>query len=263
MTKPHIAVRVARRLQHYAYEVIDRILPPQPSSRRLADAADYWTDNTAADWESNSHWRGGLDEGDWARLGTVHLQMFQAFAKALGVSPNPKAMIDWGCGGGANAVAFAPHVGRLVVADVSAQSVAESIRQVAAVCDTPTVGIEIDITSPATAAVGLEDQCDLFLCVYVLELAPSQHDALEIVNIAERLLVSGGVALIQIKYHTASRWTRGRQRQYRRNLANMTTFEIDEFWTAATACGLTTKLVTLIPENNLDSRYAYYALHKP
>ncbi|WP_110470386.1 class I SAM-dependent methyltransferase [Williamsia limnetica] len=263
MNEPNIEGRSARRPLQNVRQAIERILPHQSARRRLADAADYWTDDTTAAWAANSHWRGGLDIEDWTRLGTEHLEMFRTFAKALGVAPNPKLMIEWGCGGGANAVAFAPHVGRLLVADVSAPSVAETIRQVAAVCSTPVGGIEVDIASPATAAAGLEDQCDLFLCVYVLELVPSQQDAMEIIEIAERLLVSGGVALIQVKYHTTSRWTRGRRRNYHRNLANMTTFGIDEFWTAATERGLTAKLVTLVPENALDRRYAYLALQKP
>jgi hypothetical protein len=83
------------------------------------------------------------------------------------------------------------------------------------------------------------------------------------VRIAERLLVDGGIAFVQVKYHNADRNTRGHKRNYRRNLANMTTFGIDEFWLRAQECGLTPRLITLVPRNRLDSRYAYYALTKP
>ena len=37
---------------------------------------------------------------------------------------------------------------------------------------------------------------------------------------------------------------------------------IDEFWTAATSCGLRPELVTLVPKNDLDERYAYFLLTK-
>lgn len=42
----------------------------------------------------------------------------------------------------------------------------------------------------------------------------------------------------------------------------MTTFPIDEFWTQMTALGLTPEAVHLVPQNNLDHRYAYYLLRK-
>ncbi len=64
-------------------------------------------------------------------------------------------------------------------------------------------------------------------------------------------------------HHNADRRTRGHRRNYRRNLADMTTFGIDEFWLQAEECGLTPRPVSLVPRNRLDSRYAYYALTKP
>ncbi len=76
-------------------------------------------------------------------------------------------------------------------------------------------------------------------------------------------LVSGGIAFVQVKYHNADGRTRGHRRNYRRNLADMTTFGIDEFWLQAEECGLTPRPVSLGPRNRLDSRYAYYALTKP
>jgi hypothetical protein len=43
-----------------------------------------------------------------------------------------------------------------------------------------------------------------------------------------------GIAFIQVRYHTAAAWrARGHKCKYRRNLANMTTFEIDEIWLRA------------------------------
>ncbi|KWX66077.1 hypothetical protein ASJ79_06780 [Mycobacterium sp. NAZ190054] len=38
---------------------------------------------------------------------------------------------------------------------------------------------------------------------------------------------------------------------------------MEEFWNLAAECGLTPRLITLVPENRLDSRYAYYALTNP
>jgi Methyltransferase domain len=235
----------------------------QGLSRRLSDARGYWTGESGERWLSDSHWRDGLKDEAWVEVGRDHLALFGQFAKALGKPDNPGVVVEWGCGGGANAVAFAPSAEKFIAADVSAESVAECVRQINAVCDTPTEPVHIDIEHPERAAAGRDGTCDTFLCLYVLELTAGPAEALRIMRIAERLLVSGGIAFVQVKYHNADRRTRGHKRNYRRNLANMTTFGIDEFWLRAEDCGLTPQFITLVPRNRLDSRYAYYALTKP
>jgi hypothetical protein len=42
----------------------------------------------------------------------------------------------------------------------------------------------------------------------------------------------------------------------------MTTYRIDEFWTSAIKFGLRPELVTLVPRNALDERYAYFLLRR-
>ena len=86
---------------------------------------------------------------------------------------------------------------------------------------------------------------------------------LRLLRIARDLLADDGLALVQIKYSTDSWRTRSRRRRNRSfTVASITTYRIDEFWTAATTCGLRPELVTLVPKNNLDERYAYFLLTK-
>jgi hypothetical protein len=252
-----------KQLLHRVHAAAGRMGTSQGLSRRLRDARGYWTRESGERWLSDSHWRGGLDDELWLQVGNDHLELYEVFAKALGRQSNSGVVIEWGCGGGANAVAFAPTAEKFIAADVSADSVAECIRQVQAVCDTPTESLIIDIECPEQAAEDREGTCDTFLCMYVLELTAGPEEALRIIRIAERLLVNGGMAFIQVKYHNADPRTRGHTRNYRRNLANMTTFGIDEFWLQSQDCGLTPRLISLVPRNRLDSRYAYYALTKP
>jgi SAM-dependent methyltransferase len=267
MTTDSVGVRGARFVRRGIRQVslgAARLGATQNVSRRLNDARGYWTGEAGADrWLSDSHWRGGLQDDAWLEVGRDHLAIFDQFAKALDRPRNLGAVVEWGCGGGANAVAFAPRADRFIAADVSADSVAECVRQINAVCDTAVQPLVIDIGRPEQAAAGLEGVCDVFLCLYVLELTAGPDEAMRIVKIAERLLASGGVAFLQVKYHNADWRTKGHKRNYRRNLANMTTFGIDEFWTGAEQCGLTPRLITLVPRNRLDVRYAYYALTKP
>jgi hypothetical protein len=98
----------------------------------------------------------------------------------------------------------------------------------------------------------------------VIEVTTGPDEVRRILRIAERVLAPGGLAFVQMKYHTTDGRTRGRPGvRYERNLALTTTFTIDEFWSLAGECGLEPKLVTLVPKNRLDERYAYYAMVKP
>ncbi len=107
--------------------------------------------------------------------------------------------------------------------------------------------------------------CDLFLCTYVMELVPTPEYGKRIVDIAFKLLRPGGLAMIQIKYSTASAATQPRRWGYRHNAANMTTYPIDGFWELAQAAGFEPLALTLQPRQELigDERYAYDMLKRP
>jgi SAM-dependent methyltransferase len=247
--------RVRRIVEH---------IGPAPSPDQVTDDANrYWLHQEADPvWEGNSHWRSGLSEDDWLTVGREHMAIFHTFAQGLGLPARPGAVVEWGCGGGANAVAFAPDADSFLAVDVSKDSVDECLRQVAAVCDTPIEGAQVDIRHPERVVAGRENAFDTFMCLYVVEVLPSPEEAARILRIAASLLRPGGLALVQMKYHGTDWRPRRYKRNYRRYLSTMTTFGIDEFWNLATECGLTPRLVTLVPRNHLDTRYAYYALTK-
>jgi SAM-dependent methyltransferase len=184
-----------------------RVVPAQTISRRIADARNYWSATSGDAWPSDSHWRNGLGDDTWLEVGRDHLRIFQEFARGLDMQQSPGRVIEWGCGGGANAFAFAPIASTFVAADVAPESVAECVRQVRAVCETPIEPVQIDIENPERSVEGRDESCDTFLCLYVIELTAGTEEALRILRIAERLLVSGGMAFIQVKYRTADRPT--------------------------------------------------------
>lgn len=260
-TDLRIADRVVWRMRRLAA----RYLPDTASyARTRRQAAEYWGVEQGGTWHADSHWRLGLGEETWHQVGQEHLAIYRLFARALEVSNGPGVVLDWGCGGGANAVAFAPLATKYIVADLSTQTTAECLTQVRAVCDTPIEARHIDLDAPHTAAAGLESQCDTFLCFYVLEATAGPAEALSILQIAESVLKVGGMAFVQVKYHTADPLSRGRRRRSYHSLSGLTTtFAIDEFWLRAQELGLAPRLIHLVPQNRLDSRYAYFALTKP
>jgi SAM-dependent methyltransferase len=230
------------------------------SSRLVRDASRYWAAQPGNRWQNDSHWRSGskfAGQERWSAIGQQHLDLFQ---RMRGSSAAPfKRVIEWGCGGGANAVAFAPLAQEFVGVDVAADSVEESARRVAEVCSTPFVKVVADIARPEDAVSSLAGRCDVFLCLYVLELVPTQEYGLRLMRLAHELLEPGGAAFVQIKYATQSWRTRSRRRSYRTAVAGIT-YRIEDFWTAMKDIGFRPELISLVPQNDLDERYAYFLL---
>jgi len=104
---------------------------PHSSSRMVRDAARYWSGAHDDRWLNDSHWRSGsvFDGTDrWAVMGQEHLQLFHSLRRTMGEPAAMKRIVDWGCGGGANAVLFAPLAEELIGVDVSADSLEECAR---------------------------------------------------------------------------------------------------------------------------------------
>jgi 2-polyprenyl-3-methyl-5-hydroxy-6-metoxy-1,4-benzoquinol methylase len=243
-------------------QTLTRVGLSQSSERITADAQAYWTSGEGRTWASDVHWRSGLTDKDWQDIGTEHWSIWQTFARAVDANGSLKRIVDWGCGGGANAVAFAPHCAEYIGVDIVPANVQECENQVAMRCDTPFRGVTIDATQPEIGARDIP-KCDLFLCLYVFEALPTPEYGLRVLKIAADLLEPTGHAFIQIKYRTGWR-TASRRRSYRSStLPTMTSYRIEEFWNAAMRCGLRPQLIHLVPRNALDERYAYFLLSAP
>lgn len=266
------AATVLRRAKHLARrgeEFLQRTLSTagvQQSDKRIAaDAQAYWGQPDGDRWHANSHWKEAsvfADNDLWSAIGKEHLELFERGARMAGFDREWDRIVDWGCGGGANAVAFAPRTREFIGVDISADSLRQCEREVAAVCDTPFTAISIDVGRPETALAQVRQPCDVFLCFYVFELIPSPEYGERLLRIAHHMLAPGGLALIQVKYNTGSWWTRPRRRSYRSGLAEMTTYPIDRFWKIAADNGFTPQAVHLVPQNELDQHYAYFFLTK-
>ncbi len=260
----------AKRLARHTEELVHRSLATlgatQSQRRIAADAQDYWQQPAGDRWRANSHWRDapGFRENDlWSAIGRDHLELFERGARMTGFTRSWNRIVDWGCGGGANAVAFAPRAEHYFGVDISGETLKECEREVADACATPFTPVSIDVDEPEAALRQITEPCDVFLSFYVFELIPTPEYGERLLRIAARLLAPGGLALIQIKYDPGSWRTRPRRRNYRSGLAEMTTYPIAAFWELAERCGLEPETVQLVPHNALDRHYAYFFLSKP
>ena len=88
---------------------------------------------------------------------------------------------------------------------------------------------------------------------------------MRVLTIAYKALAPGGIAVIQIKYHSGDWRTEARRWGYGKNLSWNATYRIEDFWTATSDCGFTPRMITLVPQQPLvsDRNYAYFLLQKP
>jgi len=256
--------KAGARAEDLVQRVLSRVGLSHSDSRIAADAHDYWTSSGSATWKANSHWRDAhvFDDGDlWYEIGKRHLDMYDRGARTVGFDRPLGRVVEWGCGGGANAVHFAPRATEFVGVDIVPETLDECARQVAAHTDALYTPVLAEVAHPERVVEKI-GTCDLFLCFYLFELIPTPEYGERLLRIVEQVLAPGGLALIQVKYHDGDFWSRPRRRGYRTSVAGMTTYSVPEFWQLVAKCGLRAEVVELIPENELDRRYAYFLVSK-
>ncbi len=235
----------------------------QSEEHLAAQSHRWWTNPNNQKLPLFQHWSGSLPEEAWDRIGGETYEFYQRVSSSLGLDSPVRRIVEWGCGGGANAIHFAKEVDTFYGVDISETTLQECERQMAKRGLTNFKPILIDTQSPEKACESISEPIDLFLCVYVFELFPSEAYGLKILRIASQLLKQGGVAIVQNKY-PINIVTRSQRWGYGLGVANMTSYPIHEFWNSCMECGLTPQFVHLKPKQPLvnDERYAYYFLTK-
>lgn len=227
----------------------------------------YWGSARGMHTANDGHWRGYgpfVDDERWMEIGRSNLQRYVEMKTAIGFADHVERIVEWGVGGGANAVHFAQLCDRFVGVDVASASLDESAKQLKADGFQNFEPVLVDVAYPeaARATIGV---CDLFLCLYVYELLPTPEYGERVLRIAFDLLRPGGTAFIQVKYQDDSSRSRARRLAYSLNMTNMTSYRIETFWRMAADCGFEPELVKLVPWDEVveDERYAYFLLRKP
>ncbi len=257
-----------RRAKHSAEWLIRRALGiAQSESRLINDSQRYWNNSSSQSIGQDSHWRGSgifADDSRWMELGRAHLRLYDEFSRVVGVKRPLKRIVEWGCGGGMNAVHFGPEAEEFCGVDIVAASLDECGKQLTALGICNFVPILVEASNPEAAISQVPGPCDLFFSTYVFECLPSPEYGIRVLRIAHKLLIPGGMAMIQVKYNDTSWKTESRRWDYGSNLAWNATYRIEEFWSAAEECGFTSKMVTLVPHQPLvsDRNYAYFLLLK-
>jgi len=233
---------------------------------RLGETAQaYWNDLSTPVRRQDAHWRGhGLfaDDAVWMSVGRGHLELLQRGLARHGEPLQASRVVEWGCGGGANAVHFGRGASAFYGVDLSAESLAECGRQMAGAGLAGFVPVQVEANRPRDALARIGSPVDLFLCLYVIELLPTEAHALEVLDIAAEILRPGGWALLHIRRAKPGRGSR--PWDYAGNMAMNVRFTVDGFGRACRERGLEVRHVESrdeVPELN-ERDYVYFVLQR-
>lgn len=255
--------RILNKMQH---ELRMRFEYFDSEEKLIKDAQEYWNEESLV--KDASHWRGGLgvfkNEMNWLKLGKEHLNLVQAYATQSDLIFPVEKIVEWGCGGGANAVHFSPLTKQYIGIDINSENLLECGRQMVAMGLDNFQPILIEVQNPEAALIAETMTADIFICTYVYELLPSPNYGLRILKLANQMLKENGTGLIQIRYNDPSRKHASRKWGYKINPYHMTTYSLEEFWNYSIAFGFEPLGIYLLPKQELvnDERYAYYILKK-
>jgi 2-polyprenyl-3-methyl-5-hydroxy-6-metoxy-1,4-benzoquinol methylase len=167
------------------------------SARAIADQAQsWWTRPPEHKRSMYCHWRDGFDADTWLAIGRESFDLCQQFARAISFPMPAKRVVEWGCGGGANAVHFARGADAFVGIDVTDENLDECRRQMGSMGLDNFQPVKIDIPDPESALSRVAGPVDLFLCLYVFEVFPSPEYGSRVLRIAHQMLRPGGMAMV-------------------------------------------------------------------
>ena len=260
--------RLGKRIQRKLLIVWRSLTGYRESDVALGQAANrFWNNFDNPQRAHEAHWRGHgsfADDAIWLKLGSSHLELLRHVLSSHGRVLAARTVVEWGCGGGMNALHFARGAQRYYGVDLAPVTLAECARQMEAEGLAGFVPVLVDANQPRSALAVITQPCDLFICTYVFELLPSVEHALQILQLAWELLAPGGLALAHIRCPVAALGGRSRPWDYEGNMAHNVTFSIPAFRAACQAQGfvvLGVREVAGVPELN-EKNYAFFVLEK-
>lgn len=233
-----------------------------PLEVRARDAAEFWSDSKSSERiQDLSHWRGvgRFEENAWHNIGESHFAMFEQLCCLTGTPQETlRTMVEWGQGGGANAVRFSQHFTDFYGVDISQPNLDECDRQLTDIGFTGFHQVLIDAEHPESCLPHIKTPIDFFLSVAVFQHFPAKSYGVDVLRIAHQLLANKGLALIQIRYDNMTERFAQKHKDYKKNAVTFTSYKLDEFWGICEESGFQPLFITLRPKVN----YAYFLLRK-
>lgn len=228
-------------------------------------AASVWESHDDEEYRRDqSHWRGHgrwKDEQRWLKIGEQLIAGIRQVERLTGrdILGQKPVVLEWGPGGGSNLYALRSFARKLYATDVSQKNLEESGRVLA----------EAGFASfePVLLSRSLEEDLtlvrepiDVFTSSAVFQHFPSKEYGLEVLAAVGRLLATGGVGRVQMRFDNGNpRYQPKAAHDYRRSHITATSYGLDEFWDALKNAGLEPLSIASI---NTKNNYATYLFAK-
>jgi hypothetical protein len=233
----------------------------------LHDNRVYWeragSDSKISDY---AHWKnvGRFKNAKaWSRIGEENFTRYKKLLKLMGGCGAEKldSMVEWGVGGGANAVVFGDAVDFFYGIDIARSSLDESRKQMDAIglgqkyfpliADKDVVGNILQLSPKGI---------DFFLSTATYQHFPHVAYAKYVTTSAFKILRPGGLALIQTRYADGSRFYATKTRDYGvgKNAIRFLSFNVNEFALLCEKIGFKVLMTETVDRIN----YCYYYLQK-
>ena len=231
----HEIAQAARRFRYFVLRTLGR---GQKEDELIRDSVEYWNrgERFGVDVKDYSHWRGAgpwKDDQRWMALGRPHRRLYDQLRSITATTAPARRIVEWGCGGGANAVHFISEAREFCGIEISQASLDECQRVLQEAGFEGFRGVLIDAETPEQAVQSAGQGFDFFLSTYVFELIPSRKYGERILHVAYQMLRPGGLALIQIRYDDGSERSTQKYLDYFRDCTRFTSYRVEEFWAIA------------------------------
>lgn len=237
-------------------------LIPDSKNRLNRDASNFWNgvsdDNKVKEF---SHYQGlgrWSNYDAWSNIGLQHLEMLNDLIRYVKYDKPIKNILEWGPGGGANAIHLCNKTENFYGVDISEKNLNECKRQLDIKRYRNFHPIHIDINNPEIVMEEVGLTIDFFISTAVYQHFPSKEYGIKITKLAYDLLRSSSLAILQIRYDDNTNKFKSKKNNYVKNAIYFTSYKIDEFWNITQSIGFTPLYVKLNPEVN----YAYFFLSK-
>lgn len=212
--------------------------------------------------KDNSHWRGigrWRDDTKWRSIGANTVQLLSECAYFVRKPPftSKLRVLEWGPGGGSNALAMNRFAERYYGVDISAKNLAECRRMLAE------EGIQdyfqpVLIESSLTAVdKSVDAPIDVFVSTAVFQHFPSKDYGVEVLKTVKRISSSDFMGVVQIRYDNGNEKFAPIQdiSEYEEKHITATSYQIDEFWTILRKVGFSPRYLKV---SNSDVNYATF-----
>jgi predicted TPR repeat methyltransferase len=192
--------------------------------------------------------------------------MYQKMVRFAGRADPIERVLEWGPGGGVNALQFIDQAPEYWGVEISQASLDECARVLTDAGYGGFRPVLISAEDPERAASMMPNNFDLFLCTYVFELLPGRQYGERVAQVAFDALRAGGMALIQIRYDDGTDRSSQKRGDYFQNACRFTSYRIEDFWNRMESIGfrpLYVQLVTKWVDGFSGDLYAYFSLVKP